>query len=156
MRDIDNVKSNSTNEIMPAVHSTKRRKLEHNSSDEESDAIIQNGESDQENESDESEKEETKSKHKVQKNTSRDDHEAMYSVGLYKSSMFKLQLDNLLADVRPNYEKYQGTINGALHEVKALIEGIADREPLGVSTTSGRDKMSNYADHSNRSLRPQN
>ena len=51
---------------------------------------------------------------------------------MYKSSMFKLQLDELLAEVQPNYEKRMVPVENALRKLKAVIERIPDREPLDV------------------------
>lgn len=115
-------------------HSPKRRKLEHNSSDEDED--IENEELEQESEESEEKSEEntkSKSRNPTLKSASKVNFEAVHAGGLYKTAMFKLQIDDLLADVRPNYEKYSSTINGKLHEIKALIESILDREPLSVS-----------------------
>jgi hypothetical protein len=53
---------------------------------------------------------------------------------MYKSSMFKLQLDELLAEVQPNYEKRMVPIENALRRLKAVIEQIPDREPADVCT----------------------
>ncbi|KAI9773444.1 MAG: hypothetical protein M1840_007660 [Geoglossum simile] len=49
---------------------------------------------------------------------------------MYKSSMFKLQLDELLAEVQPNYEKRMAPIEDTLRRLKAVIEQIPDREPV--------------------------
>ena len=62
-----------------------------------------------------------------------DDNDAIYAGGLYKSSMFKLQVDEMLAEVQPNYEKRASVIDDALRRLKGLIEGIEDREALSVS-----------------------
>ena len=62
-----------------------------------------------------------------------DDNDAIYAGGLYKSSMFKLQVDEMLAEVQPNYEKRAGVIDDALRKLKSLIEGIEDQEGLSVS-----------------------
>jgi U3 small nucleolar RNA-associated protein 22 len=61
------------------------------------------------------------------------DNDAIYSGGLYRSSIFKLQVDELLAEVQPNYEKRAGVIDDALRKLKSLIEGIENREVLSVS-----------------------
>ena len=53
---------------------------------------------------------------------------------MYNSSMFKLQLDELLAEVQPNYEKRMASIENALRRLKAVIEQIPDREPADVCT----------------------
>lgn len=60
------------------------------------------------------------------------DDSALYSGGVYKSSMFKLQVGELLAEVRPNYEKRLGGVDQALHRLNSLIEGIQRREMLPV------------------------
>lgn len=49
--------------------------------------------------------------------------------GLYKSSFFKLQLDELLTDSRPNYDKQAARLQGTLHKLKDVIEGIPDKPP---------------------------
>ncbi len=61
------------------------------------------------------------------------DSSAMYAGDLFKSSMFKLQLDEMLLEVRPNYAKLLEPIDNALRKLKTLIEDIEDREPLTVS-----------------------
>lgn len=61
------------------------------------------------------------------------DNDAIYAGALYKSSMFKLQVDEMLAEVQPNYEKRASVIDDALRRLKGLIEGIQDREALSVS-----------------------
>jgi hypothetical protein len=60
------------------------------------------------------------------------DNDAIYVGGSYKSSMFKLQVDEMLAEVQPNYEKRGPVIDEALRTLKGLIEGIEDREGLSV------------------------
>ncbi|KAL2816849.1 Nrap protein [Aspergillus cavernicola] len=47
--------------------------------------------------------------------------------GLYKSSLFKLQLDELIAGSRPNYDKQLATLKDTLHDLKDLIEALAER-----------------------------
>lgn len=58
---------------------------------------------------------------------------APYAGEAYKSSLFKLQVDEMLAEVRPNYAKRLGPVDNALRKLKTLIEAIPDREPLPVS-----------------------
>jgi len=60
------------------------------------------------------------------------DDAALYAGGVYKSSLFKLQVDELLVEVQPNYEKRLNGVNDALRRLKTLIEGIGEREPLSV------------------------
>ncbi|CBF82672.1 hypothetical protein AN3455.2 [Aspergillus nidulans FGSC A4] len=47
--------------------------------------------------------------------------------GLYKSSFFKLQLDELITESRPSYDKQLSTIKDTLHELKDLIESMPER-----------------------------
>ncbi|KAL4792314.1 Nrap protein [Aspergillus venezuelensis] len=47
--------------------------------------------------------------------------------GLYKSSFFKLQLDELIAESRPNYEKQLATLKDTLHGLKDLIESLPEK-----------------------------
>jgi hypothetical protein len=65
--------------------------------------------------------------------TQDDNNDAIFAGGLYKSSVFKLKVDEMLAEVQPNYEKRASVIDDALHRLKGLIEGIEDREALPVS-----------------------
>lgn len=64
------------------------------------------------------------------------DQSALYAAGQYKSSIFKLQVDEMLAELRPNYTKCMPAINQALHKIHSLIEAIEDREALPVCSTS--------------------
>jgi len=61
-----------------------------------------------------------------------EDNAAIYAGGDYKSSLFKLQVDELLAGVKPNYEKRLGGLDEALHTLKELIESIKDRDGISV------------------------
>lgn len=61
------------------------------------------------------------------------DDAALYAGGLHKSSLFKLQVDELLREVAPNYEKRFSGLTEALHKLKGLIEGIEGRDTLSVS-----------------------
>jgi U3 small nucleolar RNA-associated protein 22 len=67
------------------------------------------------------------------KRTLDDDDGALYAGGLYKSSLFELQVHELLREVQPNYEKRFRGLNDALHRLKGLIEGIEERNALSVS-----------------------
>jgi U3 small nucleolar RNA-associated protein 22 len=61
------------------------------------------------------------------------DDNALYAGSLYKSSLFKLQIDELMAEVRPNYEKRLKGVDDALRRLKSLIEAINQRDGLPVS-----------------------
>ncbi|RHZ53068.1 rRNA-processing protein UTP22 [Aspergillus thermomutatus] len=50
--------------------------------------------------------------------------------GLYKSSFFKLQLDELLSSSKPNYDKQVSRVQEALHRVKDAIERLCERPPM--------------------------
>ncbi|KAL4995712.1 Nrap protein [Aspergillus recurvatus] len=47
--------------------------------------------------------------------------------GLYKSSFFKLQLDELVTESRPSYDKQLAMIKDTLHDLKDLIESLPER-----------------------------
>lgn len=121
---------------------TKRRKLEHVSDDESPEHTssrvdcgdIGNASANEESSSDDVDAIQSKPKHPPAKRRHDDQDAALYAGGLYKSSMFKLQVDELLNEVRPNYEKRAAGIKSALHQLKNAIEGIEDREPLSVSS----------------------
>ncbi|RDW73842.1 putative pre-rrna processing protein utp22 protein [Coleophoma crateriformis] len=98
-----------------AVNPSKRRKLDHEI---------------QEDSSNEAESKQV-SKTKSARLTNHEDG-ALYSGGSYKSNLFKLQVDEMLAEVKPNYEKRLGFISDELHKLKGLIESIGDRDPLSV------------------------
>jgi U3 small nucleolar RNA-associated protein 22 len=61
------------------------------------------------------------------------DDNALYAGSLYKSGLFKLQIDELIAEVRPNYEKRLNGVDDALRRLKSLIEAIDERDGLPVS-----------------------
>ncbi|EKD15098.1 uncharacterized protein L3040_003701 [Drepanopeziza brunnea f. sp. 'multigermtubi'] len=66
------------------------------------------------------------------KHTREDDDSAIFAGGMYKSSLFKLQVDELLAEVRPNYEKRLCGVDELLRKLKGLIEGIEARAAVSV------------------------
>ncbi|KAH9210098.1 pre-rRNA processing protein-like protein Utp22, partial [Leptodontidium sp. 2 PMI_412] len=70
------------------------------------------------------------------KRTADDDDPAIYAGGLYKSSLFKLQVDELLTEVQPNYEKRLKGVDDLLRKLKGLIEGIAERSPVSIPEAS--------------------
>ena len=57
---------------------------------------------------------------------------ALYAGEMYKSSIFKLQVDEMLRVVQPNYAKLMEPLEKALRKLKILIEGIEEREPITV------------------------
>lgn len=60
---------------------------------------------------------------------------ALYADGTYNSSIFKLQVDEMLAELRLK-ESRRSAIDGLLRQLKQLIEGIESREPLSVCFTT--------------------
>lgn len=58
---------------------------------------------------------------------------APFAGDAYNSSLFKLQVEEMLVEVKPNYAKRLGPIGNALRKLKTLIEGIPDREEMPVS-----------------------
>ncbi|KAF7943256.1 hypothetical protein EAE96_011186 [Botrytis aclada] len=117
---------------------TKRRKLEHTSDDEApqpqkpkiDNVDAEDAAADEASSSDDADAIQSKPKHAPAKRRHDDQGAALYSGGLYKSSIFKLQVDELLNEVRPNYEKRAAGIKSALNQLKNAIEGIEDHEPL--------------------------
>jgi hypothetical protein len=61
-----------------------------------------------------------------------------YSGTTHKSSLFNLQVDEMLAEVRPNYSKLMGPIDDALCRLKTLIDSIDDRGPMTVGSRAVR------------------
>src|SRR5215469_261956 len=49
---------------------------------------------------------------------------------VYKSNIFKLQVDELLEQVRPKYNQHAPAIERILRTLKHVIEGIPRRDPL--------------------------
>jgi U3 small nucleolar RNA-associated protein 22 len=49
-----------------------------------------------------------------------------------KSSKFLMQLDEMLAEVRPDYEKRLVPMESVLRKLKAIVEKLPDVEPLSV------------------------
>lgn len=57
---------------------------------------------------------------------------------VYKSNVFKLQVDELLAQVRPKHRKYAPAIEAILRILKAIIERIPPRESQSVHDAERR------------------
>ncbi|EOD48163.1 putative pre-rrna processing protein utp22 protein [Neofusicoccum parvum UCRNP2] len=55
-----------------------------------------------------------------------------YTGEVYKSNMFKLQVDGLLDQIRPRHGKNEAAAEKALRELKAIIEKIPAREPATI------------------------
>ncbi|CAG7996386.1 unnamed protein product [Penicillium salamii] len=53
--------------------------------------------------------------------------------GFYKSSFFKLQMDELLEGLRPNHASQLKKAQDSLHQIKNAIESLPDKTPQSVS-----------------------
>jgi U3 small nucleolar RNA-associated protein 22 len=53
--------------------------------------------------------------------------------GFYKSSFFKLQMDELLTGLRPNYEKRISKLQDTLHKLKDVIENLPENPPKSIA-----------------------
>ncbi|KAH0562575.1 hypothetical protein GP486_002742 [Trichoglossum hirsutum] len=103
-------------------HATKKRKVEHDSSSYGTDEWTAYMRID-------GQKENLKfAKHRTAWDMTSQDGQLL-AEEMYKSSMFKLQLDELLAEVQPNYVKRMAPVENALRKLKTIIERIPDREP---------------------------
>lgn len=52
---------------------------------------------------------------------------------IYNPNMFQLQVDELLAEMRPDYKGKLKKVEKALQKLKATLERIPEQEPLPVS-----------------------
>lgn len=57
---------------------------------------------------------------------------APFTGEVYKSNLFKLQVDDLLKQVRPKYQQKDKSIEQALRTLKGIIEAIPSRPPAPV------------------------
>ncbi|OBT93305.1 hypothetical protein VE01_08387 [Pseudogymnoascus verrucosus] len=55
---------------------------------------------------------------------------APFTGDAYNSSLFKLQVEEMLVEVKPNYAKRLGLVGNVLRKLKTLIEAIPDREEM--------------------------
>ncbi|KAL5332646.1 Nrap protein [Aspergillus crustosus] len=53
--------------------------------------------------------------------------EMAFATGFFKSSFFKLQLDELISESRPIYDKQLATVKDTLYDLKNLIERLPER-----------------------------
>lgn len=56
-----------------------------------------------------------------------------YTGEVYKSNLFKLQVDDLLETVRPKFTRIEKSISELLQNVKSIIESIPARDSISVS-----------------------
>jgi len=53
--------------------------------------------------------------------------------GTFKSNMFKLQVDEMLAEIRPKHGKKEAAAEEALHKLKGIIEGLPATKPATIA-----------------------
>lgn len=58
-----------------------------------------------------------------------------YTSESFKSNIFKLQVDELLEQVKPKYGKKEASAENAMRTLKEIIESIPSREALSVCPT---------------------
>jgi U3 small nucleolar RNA-associated protein 22 len=58
--------------------------------------------------------------------------DGVYTAETFKSNMFKLQVDELLDQVKLKYGKREAPAENAMRTLKTIIEQIPDRDPLPV------------------------
>ena len=133
-------RSNQSDASMATTLPSKRRKLGHGetSSYNGGSAPVGGQETsllgEDENSSDEAAAAQPETTQSKPKRAQEDDDNAIYAGGLYKSSMFKLQVDEMLSEVQPKYEKRLTGVDDALRKLKGLIEGIESCDPVSVSS----------------------
>ena len=67
-------------------------------------------------------------------NVSADDTASMsLTGGTFKSNMFKLQVDEMLAEIRPKHGKKEAAAEEALHKLKGIIEGLPATKPASIA-----------------------
>jgi len=69
---------------------------------------------------------------KVHKRRDQTMQDGVYTAEVYKSNMFKLQVDELLQQVKPRYGKKEAPAENAMRTLKTIIEQIPGREPVSV------------------------
>ena len=64
---------------------------------------------------------------------------APFAGDAYHSSLFQLQVEEMLVEVKPNYAKRLGAAGNALRRLKTIIEAIPDRDqtPVGYYVNIG-------------------
>ncbi|KAJ5726471.1 uncharacterized protein N7483_007828 [Penicillium malachiteum] len=75
----------------------------------------------------------TQSKSQGRKGNENGSAELAMASGFYKSNFFKLQMDELLTGLRPNYEKRISKIQDTLHKLKSAIESLPEIAPKTIT-----------------------
>lgn len=61
------------------------------------------------------------------------DHAKLMDMYEYKSNVFRMETDEMLAEVKVDYQKRMGSVEKALHKLKNIIDNIPGNEPTLVS-----------------------
>lgn len=59
-------------------------------------------------------------------------HDGVYTAEVYKSNVFKLQVDELLEQVKLKYGKKEAPVENAMRTLKSIIEQLPSRAPASV------------------------
>lgn len=70
------------------------------------------------------------------------DFESRNTARVTAASTFVLQTDELLKEAKPNYEKALHGVDGQLHRLKGIIDGIEPHDPKPVSFMKSENKRS--------------
>jgi U3 small nucleolar RNA-associated protein 22 len=108
-----------------------------NEEDDEGEDDASEGEEDDEDESGESANEPASSARvavakKAHKKPEAKLQDGIHTADTFKSNVFKLQVDELLAQVKPKYGKKEAPAENAMRTLKTLIEQLPSRAPLSV------------------------
>jgi U3 small nucleolar RNA-associated protein 22 len=126
------------------LHGPKRRKLDHYGGQTVEEEMISLSDSDQELQQTISSEQKRLSKglpsFSARASSFKDERESeSFTTGSeesYKSSLFKLQVDEMLAEVQMHPLERMGTMHNLLQKLKSTIEGIDDKEALSVSRST--------------------
>ena len=77
-----------------------------------------------------------------QRAASIDDHQKLTHMYEYKSNVFRMETDELLAETKVDYQKRMGPVEKVLHKLKSIIDKIPGKEPALVISLSGKFKRS--------------
>lgn len=83
----------------------------------------------------------TASAQKPQKRTTSALQDGVYTAETFKSNMFKLQVDELLEQVKPKYGKKEAPAENAMRTLKTMIEQIPSRDALSVCCAGSVTEM---------------
>jgi len=114
---------------------TKRRKLQHNKDGDADTDIVTGNKTHETHEA--APTKQTASSHsqageRSYRKGDRNTQDGVYTAEVYKSNMFKLQVDELLQQVKPRYGKKEAPAENAMRTLKSIIEQLPSRGPVSV------------------------